>query len=69
LTAANLLQAAEIGQIFEIWVRCLNFEKSGDFLKGGKNIQSIRMHSRVTRTEREIRINLLETDKRMINDR
>ena len=49
-------------------MRGLDINKSGDFLKSGKDFQSIWMHSRITRAEGEIGINLLETGKGMIQD-
>ena len=59
----------EVGEIAEVRMRRLDVDKSGDFLQSGENLQPVRMHPRVSGTESEIRINLLESVERVIQDR
>ena len=68
LAAADRLQIAEVGQIAEFRMRRLDVDEAGDLLQRGEDLQLVRMHFRVARSEREIRIDLLESGERVIQD-
>lgn len=50
-------------------MRRLDVDETRDLAKSGKHFQTIGVHFRVSRTECEIGVNLLETSKRMVQNR
>jgi len=59
----------EVGEVAEVRMRRLDVDESCDFLQGGENLQAVRVHPRVARTERKVRVDLLEPVEGVVQDR
>lgn len=69
LPSADRFQITKIRQIPEFGMRRLDVDESRDFFQCGKDFQPVGIHARIARSEGEIRINLLESGERVIQNR
>ena len=50
----------EVGEVAEVGVRGLDVDESGDLLQRGEDVEPVGVHARISRSEREVGVDLLE---------